>query len=475
MNPDRYEKYNGVVRYSRGDNINGFSLTGMAYHGQWNATQAVPARAVDAGTLNRFGAVDPTDLGHTYRVSGVGEWQHSDGTKLSKVQAYGISYDLLLRNNFTFYLDDPVNGDQNDQLDHRFVSGMKAFQKRMTRWGGRSVQNTFGVQLRHDAISTSLIHTKKGAPLFVRTSSDANVTTAGLYAENQVEWATWLRTTAGLRWDGTRGSVADKIDARNSGTSTAGLVSPKAMATFGPWNSTEVYVDGGFGYHSNDARGTTLRYDSAGAAVDPVTPLVRAKGAEVGVRTVKIPHLQSTVSLWTLRLASELTYNGDIGGTEPGPASRRWGVEFANYYSPKPWLIFDGDVSKSQARYSEFNPGGPYVPEAVDLVISGGASIDNYHRSFASLRVRYFGPRTLTDDESVWSKATTLWNLEGGYQIGRQLRVNLEIFNLFNASVSDIDYYFASRLPGEPMAGIEDVHTHPAVPRTLRVTLAVGF
>jgi outer membrane receptor protein involved in Fe transport len=107
--------------------------------------------------------------------------------------------------------------------------------------------------------------------------------------------------------------------------------------------------------------------------------------------------------------------------------------------------------------------------------MSGGASLDNFHRSFASLRLRYFGPRPLTADNAVRSKATTLWNLEGGYQLGRQLRMNLEVFNLFNASVSDIDYYFASRLPGEPLGGVEDIHMHPAVPRTVRVTLAVGF
>ena len=107
--------------------------------------------------------------------------------------------------------------------------------------------------------------------------------------------------------------------------------------------------------------------------------------------------------------------------------------------------------------------------------MSGGASIDNFHRTFASLRLRYFGPRPLIEDNSVRSKATTLLNLEGGYQLARQLRVNLEVFNLANAQVSDIDYYFASRLPGEPLAGVEDIHTHPAVPRTVRVSLVVGF
>jgi outer membrane receptor protein involved in Fe transport len=115
------------------------------------------------------------------------------------------------------------------------------------------------------------------------------------------------------------------------------------------------------------------------------------------------------------------------------------------------------------------------VPEAVDLVISGGASVDNFHKTFASLRLRYFGPRPLVEDNSVRSKATTLLNAEVGYQIAKQLRLNLEIFNLTNSTVSDIDYYFASRLPGEPLEGVEDFHTHPAVPRTFRVGMVLGF
>jgi outer membrane receptor protein involved in Fe transport len=176
-----------------------------------------------------------------------------------------------------------------------------------------------------------------------------------------------------------------------------------------------------------------------------------------------------------LHLGSELVYNGDIGATEPGPASKRYGVEFANYYSPQPWLIFDGDVSWSRARFAEFNEAGPYVPEAVNVVVSGGAGVDNFHHTFAGLRLRYFGPRALIEDNSVRSKATTLLNFEGGYQFVKALRLNAQIYNLFDAKVSDIDYYFASRLPGEPVAGVDDIHVHPAVPRTLRVSMVVGF
>jgi outer membrane receptor protein involved in Fe transport len=193
------------------------------------------------------------------------------------------------------------------------------------------------------------------------------------------------------------------------------------------------------------------------------------------VRTVAVPHLQSTVSVWMLRLGSELVYDGDIGATEPGPASARHGVEIANYYSPFRWLVFDADLSLSTARFTDYSPNGEYVPEAVGTVVSAGASVDGYKRIFGSVRWRYFGPRALVQDDSVRSKATSLVNLQAGYQLARKLRVSADVFNLFDAAASDIDYYFASRLPGEPLGGVDDIHSHPAVPRTVRVGLIVGF
>ncbi len=472
--PDSYRKYNGVVRYSRGDNISGFSLTGMGYHGRWNATESTPQRAIDAG-FDRFGSIDPTDGGETGRYAVAADWQRGRGQTLTKVTAYGIRYTLDLISNFTFFLDDPVHGDQQKQVDRRFTSGVKAFQRRMSRWGTRTVQNTYGVQFRNDAIGkVGLYHTEARQQLDTRSEASAHVSALGGYVQNEVEWTPWLRTMVGIRADGSRFAV-DSFIAANSGTRSAGIVSPKAAVTLGPWKATEFYVNAGTGFHSNNALGTTIRQDVSGAPVAPVTPLVRAKGAELGVRTVAIPHLQSTISLWTLRLGSELVYNGDIGATEPGPGSTRYGVEWANYYSPNRWLVLDGDISWSHARFTEVNGGGRYVPEAVGVVVSGGLGVDNFHRTFGGLRLRYFGPRTLVEDNSVRSKQTTLVNFEGGYQLTKQARVNVDVFNLLNAKVSDIDYYFSSRLPGEPVGGVEDIHTHPAVPRTARVSLVVGF
>lgn len=473
--PDSFKKYNGVVRYSQGDAVNGFSITGMGYDGRWNATEASPLRAVEQGIITRFGTIDSSDGGSSSRYAVAADWQQSTATALRRVQAYGIKYDLNLFSNFTFFLDDPVRGDQHEQVDHRFVYGGKVSERRPMRWRGRAVQNSYGVQVRHDVVSeVALYHTEARQRLETNANSSALVTTLGVYGENDISWLPWFRTTVGLRGDVSRYKV-DALDPANSGTKGAGIVSPKAGVVIGPWKAMEFYGNAGTGFHSNSALGTTVTRDVKGNPVDPVTPLVRAKGAEVGFRTVAIPHLQSTVSVWMLRLGSELVYNADIGATEPGPASARRGVEFANYYSPKPWLVFDGDISLSRARFSEFDPAGPYVPEAVKTVVSAGASIDGYRKFYGSLRWRYFGPRPLTQDNLIQSKATSLLNAGAGYQVAKTVRINVDLFNVLNAKVSDIDYYFASRLPGEPLGGVEDIHFHPAVPRTLRAALVVGF
>jgi outer membrane receptor protein involved in Fe transport len=310
--------------------------------------------------------------------------------------------------------------------------------------------------------------------LETRTQAAVLETTGGVYAQNEIEWAPWLRTMAGLRTDAARFHV-DALDTANGGTTTAGLVSPKGGATVGPWKGTEFYINAGMGFHSNDARGTTITRDPDGNPVDRVTPLVRAKGAEVGVRTVAIPHFQSTASVWMLRLASELVFSGDDGTTVPSRPSARSGLEWANYYRPMTWLVFDGDLSWSRARFTAFDPVGDYVPEAVGTVVSAGTTIDGFHKVFASLRWRYFGPRPLIEDSSVRSRATSLVNLQAGYQIVKNVKLAVDVFNLFNAADSDIDYFYRSRLPGEPFEGVDDIHTHPTLPRTARVNVVVGF
>jgi outer membrane receptor protein involved in Fe transport len=473
---DAYRKVNGVVRYSQGDAVNGFSITGMGYQGRWNSTDQIPMRAVEQGLIGRFGVLDRSDGGETSRYSGSVEWQRTRGNGVTKVSAYGLAYDLDLFSNFTYFLDDPINGDQFEQADHRFVTGGRVTHRRLGRWGGRAVQNTFGLQVRRDDITNvGLYHTKARQRLDTVREDAVQQTSGALYVQNEVEWSPWLRTILGMRGDVYRFDV-DAGDPANGGTRTAGLGSPKASVILGPWRGTELYGNFGTGFHSNDARGATITRDpKTGDPVSPVTPLVRATGAEFGIRSVRIPHLQTSLALWTLDLDSELVFVGDAGTVEAGRPSHRFGIEFANYYSPKPWLTFDADLSLSQGHFTDSDPAGDRIPGAVETVVSAGATVDAWHNIFGSLRLRYFGSRPLIEDDSVRSKATTLVNLEGGYAITPHVKIALDVFNLLNAKDSDIDYFYASRLPGEPLGGLDDIHFHPALPRTARVSLIVGF
>lgn len=474
--PDDYRKVNGLLRYSQGDTLNGFALTAMGYRATWASTDQIPERAVSNGAIDRFGNIDPTDGGDTYRYSGSLEWQRTRGNAATKLVAYGIGYDLNLFSNFTFFLDDPVNGDQFQQADHRFVSGAKLSHRRMGRLAGRPAQNTVGVQVRHDDIgAVGLYHTRARERLHTVREDAVRQTSVAAYAQNETEWTPWLRTLGGLRVDGYRFRV-DASEPHNGGTDRAGLVSPKAGAVFGPWRGTELYANAGLGFHSNDARGSTIVIDPAtGDPADRVTPLVRARGAEVGARTVAIPHLHTSVAVWTLTFDSELVFVGDAGTTEAGRPSHRYGVEWANYYTPRPWLMLDGDLSISRSHFTDKDPAGDVIPGAVETVVSAGITVDSIRNVFGSLRWRYFGPRPLIEDDSVRSEATSLVNLEAGYKLTRSVRIALDVFNLFDARHSDIDYFYASRLPGEPAGGVEDIHFHPALPRTARIGLIVGF
>ena len=267
----------------------------MGYRGTWNSTDQIPTRAVADGRIGRFGLVDSTDGGESSRYSASLEWQRSNGNASTTLSAYGLKYDLDLFSNFTYFLDDPENGDQFQQTDHRFVSGARLTHRRIGRWMDRPTQNTVGIQFRNDNIGDiGLYHTRERERLETIRQDSVIQTSTGAFAQNETEWTPWLRTLAGLRVDGYRFDVNAGIT-ENGGTDYAGLVSPKGGAVFGPFAKTEVYVNAGLGFHSNDARGATITVDPVtGEPASRVTPLARATGAEIGIRTVRIPRLQMT-------------------------------------------------------------------------------------------------------------------------------------------------------------------------------------
>ena len=474
--PDDYRKVNTVLRYSRGTAQNGFSLTGMGYWADWASTDQVPQRAIDDGRIGRFGLIDPSDQGQANRQIGVADWQRSTGPTSLRATGYVMRNSLNLFSNFTYFLDDAENGDQFEQAERRITAGGRLTYRRLGHFLERHTESSVGLQVRRDWIDPlGLYRTADAERLSVTRQDLVGQTMLGLYAQSEIEWTRKMRTMFGLRTDVYQYGVTSDLTV-NSGSGASGMASPKFGVVFGPWAGTEWYVNAGAGYHSNDARGTVIAVDPvSGEPADRVTPLVRAKGAEVGLRTVRIRGMQSTVSLWYLGLDSELLFVGDAGTTEAGRPSRRAGVEWTNYARLASWMTVDADLSFSRARFTDSDPAGDDIPGALDRVVSGGVNVEPRKPVFGSLRLRHFGPRPLAEDGRAMSRSTTLWNGEIGYRFSNKARLVLEGYNLFDAEVSDIDYFYASRLPGEPDEGIDDVHTHPALPRTARVSLQVSF
>jgi outer membrane receptor protein involved in Fe transport len=207
--------------------------------------------------------------------------------------------------------------------------------------------------------------------------------------------------------------------------------------------------------------------------VSPVTPLVRTRGDEVGLRTELVPGLQASVALWELVMDSELLFTGDAGTTEPSRPSLRRGVELSAHWSLLRWLLLDLDAALSRARFTDPNPVGDRIPGAIGTALSAGITVQDLGPVTASLFVRYFGPRPLIEDGSVESSASTLLNAQVTYKIGKHLRITGDVFNLLDAKVDDIAYFYTSRLPGEPPGGVDDVHFHPAEPRSFRLGITV--
>ena len=476
VRPDNYQRVNTVLRYSRGDNRNGLSLTAMTYSADWDSTDQIPQRAVTMGLLSRYGTIDTSDGGMASRQSVAAEWQRSSARSSLRATGFALGNQLNLFSNFTYFLDDPEQGDQFEQAERRVAAGGRVTYRRLGRLFDRHVESSAGVQLRHDRLRPVGLYRTVARQRISTTREDrVRQTMLSAYAQSEIQWFPVLRTTLGLRADDYRFNV-DASQPLNAGHGTDSIVSPKAGLVVGPWAATEFYVNAGRGFHSNDARGTTIRVDPVtGDAVNRVSPLVRATGAEIGIRTVRLRRLQSTLSLWTLALDSELLFVGDAGTTEASRPSRRTGIEWTNYARPTSWLVADADFAFSRARFSGAGDTGKHVPGAPERVISAGVNVDPGKRVFASLRVRHFGARPLTEDASVSSRSTTLWNSEIGYRVSAKARVVLELFNIFDATASDIDYFYTSRLPGEPSGGVDDIHTHPALPRSVRLGLHLSF
>ncbi|MFM7024994.1 MAG: TonB-dependent receptor [Limnohabitans sp.] len=471
-------KSNAQFVLSGGSAREGWRAGLSAYAARWNATDQVPQRLIDAGAyqgqpFGRFDSLDPTDGAHTQRNSLSASWHQATDRTVTRVQAYAIGYDLQLYSNFTYSLQRA--SDQFAQTDHRTVLGGQVTRSWLAELGeGRSLQNTLGLQLRQDRIRVGLLDTVARQTMATVRDDGVVQSLLGVYAENEMDWRPWLRTVLGLRTDQFNAQVDSHTQLQNSGTARGARLSPKFSLILGPWQQTEWFMNAGRGFHSNDARGATARVDPrTGLPVEAVPALVGSRGQEVGLKSRIVPNLQTTLALWRLDFDSELVYVGDAGSTQAGRPSRRAGLEWSSHWTPGEHLWLDASLAWTRPRYADPGPA-PYIANAVQKVANLRIALRQLGPWSAALGWRYVGAAPLTEDNTVRSAPSMTANLRVGHQWSPDLDWSLDVFNLTNRQNGDIAYVYASRLAGEP-SGVQDLHLHPAEPRSVRLTARLRF
>jgi outer membrane receptor protein involved in Fe transport len=520
VNPDGMRKANGLVRYTEGTALDGFSVTGMAYSNKWNSTDQMPLRAIATDQIGLYGEEDPTDGGNTDRFALSGRLAGTDDAGSWKANAYVVKSTLDLFNNFTYYLTNPTLGDQFHQHDDRVMTGANASRTLESTFAEHPMETTFGVQTRYDAIELGLTDTYRRSFLSNVRSDNVGEGSVGIYAQNTVHWTDWLRTTVGWRGDYYDATVNSIFDSNNSGSAASAIGSPKFTMSVGPFQGTEFYLGAGYGMHSNDARGATITEEPVDRVADANAPsvsigssplLVRTKGAEIGVRTRALSGLDSSISLFVLDQASEIVFEGDAGDTSASRPSQRYGVEWTNRYRPNSWIDLDADLALTHARFVGFdseqaalyaslagypeaqigNAPGNYIPNAPAMVASAGITIGEKTGPFGTLRWRYLGESPLTEDNAFRSPATSVFNARVGYRYDNGWSIHLDILNLLNTKANQITYAYGSIIKTDslynlcfvaqtaPAAvcqnGVMDYVLHPIEPLAVRVTLLGTF
>jgi len=474
------QKVNLMLKYATRLGDGDASMSFMGYDNEWNSPDQIPSRAVDSGLIDELGSIDDTVGGNSSRYSLAGAWKDTHWD----ISAYAINYDLKLWSNFTYFLDDEVNGDQFQQKDERWLYGGRAEYRLESSILGLPMLNRFGGETRYDDIDeVGLYKTRERVQLGPQRSDRVKEWSTGVYAENQLNWSDRFRSVLGARYEYFDFDVDSLIESNingvdltgNSGQADDDKLSLKGslIYTFNPeW---EAYFSAGQGLHSNDARGATTVVDPAdGSAIEPVDPLVDSLGYEVGLRGFWNERLNASIALWSLELDSELLFVGDAGNTEATRGSERQGVEVTAYYRLNDYWTSDIEYAYTDAKFTDFAPEGDNIPGSIEQVVQAGLSGQFLDGWFGSLRLRYFGERPLIEDGSVKSDSTTVLNLRAGYQ-GPDWELKMDVLNLLDSDDHDIDYYYASRLPGEPAGGVEDIHFHILEPRTVRVYATYKF
>jgi hypothetical protein len=488
--PEDSKKFNGMLRYTLDKGNWGMSVNGKAYTNSWTATNQIPQASIDSGAIGLYGSMDPTDGGKSNRYSMSADFWNQGGNWKNTANIYTLYTDLNLYSNFSGNTKFDVNthnyGDQILQTERRVQTGGQVEHTRYNKLFGFEMDNSVGLQFRNDQIiDLGLYETDARQIKNTLGKHNVGVTTVGTYFKNITHWHDKVRTIAGLRGDFINNDVTAltsndaSVNTANSGSRGKAMVSPKLGLVVGPWYDTEYFANIGYGYHSNDARGTTLQVNPTdGSNLDGtgtrIRPAAWSRGGETGIRSNFIPGLSSTFALWWLESSEELVFVGDEGTTDITGKSHRYGIELNNYYKPTDWLTLDADYALTTARYAS-TPNGEtdnFIPNAVGRVVTTGATVVAPNGMFGTVRFRHFGAMPLDPSGTIWSGDTNIVNLGAGYK-HKQYKLEVDIFNILGSQSNDIAYAYGYNYGGS--SSDLGLMKHPVEPRMVRGTITVNF
>lgn len=503
-----FQRFNlfAKTHYHLGDGAE-LSLDAGAYGATWDASGQVPVRAIQSGRIDRFGAIDALEGGTTGHQHVNAQYTSTTENTRFKAQAYGVRYDFKLFSNFTFFLENPQDGDMIEQTDTRTLYGFKSSYR-----VGHDLPLglgfvTLGGGVRSDDVQVSLWQ----SPDRVRETQfvDADIAERNffLWAEEEAVLSEHVRLLLGVRGDYFTFDVNDRLDTdpnppgdlpHASGYADALVVSPKANLVISPTRSIDLFLNAGLGFHSNDARDVviTQRIDTRVQALqqrglsdaeindaliaerfDPAqrgaTVLPQALGTEVGTRVRLLDHLTVGAAAWLLDLEEEFVFVGDAGTTESSGRTRRVGLDVEARAQILPWMAADADLTLSQGRFRDAPAGENQIPLAPTLTSTGGLTAQHASGLEASFRYRHIGDRPANEDGSVTAQGYTVVDVLGAYTFGRT-EVMLTVENLFDVDWNEAQFDTTSRLPGESSA-VSELHFTPGNPLNIRLGVNYRF
>jgi outer membrane receptor protein involved in Fe transport len=464
--PQDFKRINLFTKYhTRLRNNTQFTATLSHFSSTWDASGQVPDRAVKAGIIDRLGAIDDTEGGRTSRSNANLQWtrRNDKGAFLSN-QFFYSNYQFNLYSNFTFFLNDPVNGDQINQSEQRNLFGYNGVYRPAVK--NKQFNTELGWNIRYDAVNEiSLSKTVKRVFLEDIRRGGVRELNAGAYAQANWEPTRYLRVQAGLRFDHFNFGYNDLLTGSGWQRQQRHVLSPKLSLYYTPDSRIQFFAQTGFGFHSNDAR---VVLENSARDILP-----RVWGGEAGFTVKPVAALLVKTSFWYALAQQEFVYVGDEGVVEAGGRSRRMGIDLSARYQITPALYADVDLNFAKPRLRDLPKGANYIPLAPVRSSIGGITYQSRKRWSGSLRYRFLGDRPANEDYSTTASGYCLADAVLGYT-AKNLTLKLSVENIANRQWKEAQFDTQSRLQNEATA-VSEIHFTPGTPRFLKIGAVVRW